>query len=88
MYGLLLIGLALFVGYFIRAAALSGMLLLVLYYFAYPPFGGSLLGASEGHLFIVNRLFIEAVALLLLLISKERDMGLTGLLHGSANQKK
>ena len=51
IYGLILIGLALFIGIFIRFAAAAGALLLALYYFAYPPFGDSLFTMSEGHLF-------------------------------------
>ncbi|MEZ5071597.1 MAG: hypothetical protein R2751_11670 [Bacteroidales bacterium] len=39
--GLLAIGLALFLGCFLRLASLSGILLLLLYYFAHPPFGTS-----------------------------------------------
>ncbi len=39
IYGLILIGLALFLGIFIRYAAIAGALLLTLYYFAYPPIG-------------------------------------------------
>jgi len=76
---LLLIGLALFLGVFIRTASVSGILLLVLYYFAYPPFGGSLLAPVEGSYYIVNKNFIEAAALLLLLLIKERGYGIYAL---------
>jgi len=88
MFGLLLIGLALFLGFYIRAASLSGIVLLALYYFAYPPFGGSLLGASEGHLFIVDKLFVEAVALLFFVISKDKGYGLDRLLELFRGTKK
>jgi uncharacterized membrane protein YphA (DoxX/SURF4 family) len=88
MYGLFLIGLALFLGYAVRIAALSGILLLTLYYFAYPPFGNSLLGSSEGHLFIVDRLFIEAVALLFIVISKDKGFGIDRLLQWLRRNKK
>ncbi|MDP2889082.1 MAG: DoxX family protein [Bacteroidota bacterium] len=71
MYALLFIGLALFIGLFSRVAALSGALLLTLYYFAYPPFGNPLISASDGHLFIVDKLFIEAAALLFLFFYHE-----------------
>ncbi|MBC8004211.1 MAG: DoxX family membrane protein, partial [Verrucomicrobia bacterium] len=54
MYGLLLIGLALFIGLFSRYAALAGAFLLTLYYFAYPPFGNPMMNASDGHLFMVD----------------------------------
>ncbi|HJZ39546.1 MAG TPA: DoxX family protein [Bacteroidales bacterium] len=80
MYGLLLIGIALFIGFFIRFASLAGILLLTLYYFAYPPFGSPLLDLSEGHLFIVNRQFIEALALLFIVISKDRGFGIDNLI--------
>ena len=60
IYGLILIGLGLFFGVFIRASAIAGFCLLLLYYFAYPPFGTSLMMQSEGTLYIVNKVFIEA----------------------------
>ena len=80
MYGLLLIGLALFIGIYIQFASICAMLLLLLYYFAYPPFGGALISASEGHLFIVNKIFIEAVALLFILFTKDRGYGIDKLI--------
>ncbi|NQU88374.1 MAG: DoxX family protein [Mariniphaga sp.] len=79
MYALILIGLALFIGVAIRYAISGGILLLVLYYFAYPPFGGTVAGTTEGNLYIVNRLFIEASALLILLILKEKGFGIYAL---------
>jgi uncharacterized membrane protein YphA (DoxX/SURF4 family) len=90
MFGLLLIGLALFTGYSVRLASWAGILLLALYYFAYPPFGSSLPGEAEGHLFIVNKLFIEAAALLFIVISKDKGYGidrLIGLLRKSKKEK-
>jgi uncharacterized membrane protein YphA (DoxX/SURF4 family) len=80
MYGLLFIGIGLFIGLFIRFAAAAGTLLLILYYFAYPPFGVSLLHASEGHLFIVDKIFIEAVALLFIFCFKERGYSIDTLI--------
>ena len=76
IYGLLLIGLALFIGLFIRFASMSGILLLVLYYFAYPPFGDQLISMSEGHFFIVDKIFVEIVALFFIVYSKEKGYGL------------
>ena len=38
MAGLILIGLGLFLGLFIRLSSISGVILLMQYYFAYPPF--------------------------------------------------
>ena len=88
IYGLLFIGLALFTGYLVRYAAILGALLLTLYYFAYPPFGASLLSSGEGHLYIVDKLFIEALALLFLGFTRESGYGLDMLLPGSINLKK
>ena len=75
IYGLIIIGLLLFVGLFVRYAAITGALLLTLYYFAYPPFGASLFGSGEGHLFIVDKLFIEAIALIFIVFAKEIGFG-------------
>jgi uncharacterized membrane protein YphA (DoxX/SURF4 family) len=80
-YGLLLIGLALFTGIFTRLAAGAGALLLALYYFAYPPFGDSLFSISEGHLFIVDKNFIEAFALLFILFFREKGFGIDALIN-------
>lgn len=63
IWGLVLIGLGLMLGVMIRISSVSGILLLLLYYFAYPPFGDSLLQASEGHYWIINRNLIEILAL-------------------------
>jgi len=79
IYGLILIGLALFLGILIRYAAVAGVLLLTLYYLAYPPFGYSIFGGSEGNLYIVNRIFIEALALMVLIFIKEKGYGLYAL---------
>ncbi|MBC8004827.1 MAG: hypothetical protein H7X84_05090, partial [Verrucomicrobia bacterium] len=55
-----------------RYAALAGAFLLTLYYFAYPPFGNPMMNASDGHLFMVDKLFIEAAALLFLFFYREQ----------------
>ena len=88
MYGLLFIGLALFIGLFSRFASLAGTLLLTLYYFAYPPFGNPLMNASEGHLFIVDRLFIEAAALLFLSFYHEKGYSIDTLISIYRSHKK
>jgi len=88
MYGLVLIGLALFIGLFIRFASISGILLLILYYFAYPPFGNPLMNTPDGHLFIVDKIFIEAVALFYILVSKEKGYGMDVLLGLFARKRK
>jgi uncharacterized membrane protein YphA (DoxX/SURF4 family) len=79
VYGLILIGLALFLGLFTRLAAAGGVLLLLLYYFAYPPFGTSLFGSPEGHFYIVNRNLIEALLLLWFVLSPHTGYGISQL---------
>jgi uncharacterized membrane protein YphA (DoxX/SURF4 family) len=76
MYGLVVIGLALFLGFFCRLASLAGAVLLILYYFAYPPFGNPMLNPADGHLFIVDKIFLEATALLFIFIYRENGFGL------------
>lgn len=87
MAALILIGLGLFIGLAIRVSSISGVLLLGLYYFAYPPFGGSLLGQVEGNLYIINKNFIEALALITLLFMKEKGYGLYALNFFSLKKK-
>ena len=77
--GLILIGLALFIGAFVRYASIAGALLLMLYYFAYPPFGGSLFWSPEGQQYIVNKNLIEALALLFFVFSRVRGYGIDAL---------
>lgn len=84
--GLILIGLALAIGFCSKWAALCGTLLLALYYFAYPPFGISLLG-GDGTLFIVDKIFIEAVALLFIFFYKEKGYGIDRLLSAWKQKK-
>ena len=84
---LILIGTALFIGLAIRYAALGGILLLMLYYFAYPPFGGSIFAPAEGSLFLVNKNLIEAFALLGLLLMKEKGYGIHALPWFQLNRK-
>ena len=80
IYGLIIIGLLLFIGFLSRISAAGGVLLLMLYYFAYPPFGTSLLGSQEGHFFIVNRNLIEALILSWLILGKDSGFGIDRLL--------
>ena len=82
---LILIGLALFLGIAIRIASVSGIVLLTLYYFAYPPFGG-LLQDSIGNFYIVDKNFIEAMALLVLFLIKEKGYGIYALPIFQVNQ--
>ena len=69
-YGLTFIGLALILGLFTRVALWSGITLLLMYYLAYPPFGGFSYGApSEGSYLIVNKNLVELFAMILLAFS-------------------
>lgn len=66
-WGLVLIGLGLFIGLFSRPLKIAGMLLLSLYYLAYPPFSGLSINAPvEGSYWIVNKNLIEMAALFVL----------------------
>ncbi len=87
VYGLILIGLALFTGILIRFAAGAGVLLLLLYYFAYPPFGSSLFGTPGGHFYIVDRNFIEAVLLLWFVFSRRTGYGIDRLIRERRHSK-
>jgi uncharacterized membrane protein YphA (DoxX/SURF4 family) len=87
MYGLFLIGLALFIGLFCRVASICGALLLTLYYFAYPPFGNPLISAADGHIFIVDKLFIEAAALLFLFFYPEKGFSIDSQIEFFRNKK-
>lgn len=70
-YGLTLIGIALILGLFTRAASWAGVGMLLMYYLAYPPFGGYSFGAvSEGNYMVVNKNLIELFALLVLGITR------------------
>ena len=75
VWGLILIGLALFLGLFSRWASIAGAVLLILYYFAYPPFGISLIGGA-GTSYIINSLFIETAILIFLFCYKEKGYGM------------
>ena len=69
-YGLTLIGLALILGLFTRLASWGGVALLLMYYIAYPPFGGFSYGSpSEGSYLIVNKNMIELFALVMLALT-------------------
>jgi len=70
-YGLSLIGLALILGLFTRLASWGGVTLLLMYYLAYPPFGGYNFGApSEGSYLIVNKNLVELFALIILVVTE------------------
>ncbi|MDA3867583.1 MAG: hypothetical protein PF489_12670 [Salinivirgaceae bacterium] len=75
IWGLIFIGLALFLGIFIRISSLSGVALLSLYYIANPPFVISSL-ASSSHYYFINTNVIEAAVLVLFaIVSKDYFWG-------------
>lgn len=68
-WGLIAIGLGLILGLFTRAAAVSGTILLLLYYLNNPPLIGlEYTLPSEGSYLIVSKTLIEAAALLVLAV--------------------
>lgn len=69
IWGLILIGLSLFIGLFSKPFKLCGIVLLLLYYFAYPPFTTLIVNTPvEGSYWIVNKNLIEMVALFVLFL--------------------
>jgi len=81
VWGLILIGLGLFLGIFARIAAYSGILLLFLYYVAYPPFHGNEL--------LVNKGLIELVSLVILVIFPSTlNIGLWSLLKQMKSRRR
>ena len=68
-WGLILIGLSLFMGLFSKAGKIFGIILLSFYYLAYPPFAGLGINAHvEGSYWIVNKNLIEMAALFVLYV--------------------
>ena len=68
-WGLIAIGMGLIIGLFTRTAAISGTILLLLYYLNNPPLIGlEYTLPSEGSYLIVSKTLIEAAALLALAI--------------------
>ncbi len=64
IWGLTLIGLALFLGLLTRPALIAGMVLLLLYYVAAPPFPAySYPMPAEGSYLVVNKVLIEFMAM-------------------------
>jgi uncharacterized membrane protein YphA (DoxX/SURF4 family) len=65
IWGLILIGLSLFVGLLVRWSTIAGALLLLFYFVAYPPVPGYTMGAiAEGSYLWVNKTLIEFFVLL------------------------
>ncbi|MBN1562027.1 DoxX family protein [candidate division KSB1 bacterium] len=70
IWGLIAIGLGLILGCFTRLSAVFGMLLILLYYLANPPFVGYYYSIPmEGNYLIVNKNLVEMAALFLIAIT-------------------
>lgn len=68
-WGLIAIGLGLILGLFTRAAAISGAILLFIYYLSNPPLIGLEYSVpTEGNYLVISKTLIEAVALVLLAV--------------------
>jgi uncharacterized membrane protein YphA (DoxX/SURF4 family) len=65
IWGLVIVGICLFLGLFTRASCIAGSLLLLLYYIANPPFVESSF-PSASHFYIINYNLIEAVVLIII----------------------
>jgi len=91
IWGLIIIGICLFLGFFTRLASISGALLLLLYYIANPPFVYSSI-PSVNHFYIINYNLIEAMVLVLLSsLRNEHFFGIQRLLvyyHSKRKDKK
>lgn len=69
VWGLVFIGLCLFLGLFSKPATYLGMLLLLFYYISYPPFSGiDTSGYVDGNYWVVNRNLIELGSLFVLAV--------------------
>lgn len=82
VWGLILIGAGLLLGFCARTAVYTGILLLLFYYIAYPPFMGLNFGSpQEGHYLLFDKTFIELLSLsVLALFPATLNVGLLGLL--------
>ena len=91
IWGLTLMGVALMLGLFTRAASVAGIALLGLYYAAYPPLFSITNGVSEGQYLIVNKTLIELVALAVIAAFPSPAFGFDGWRlrrRGSSPQRK
>jgi len=80
LWALLLAGLALMLGVFVRPAAVTGMVLLALYYLSHPPlFSPVAQGYNEGSYLIINKNLVEFFTLLVIATSPLASLGLASL---------
>ncbi|MFN8208809.1 MAG: DoxX family protein [Bacteroidales bacterium] len=81
-WGLIVIGISLFLGIFERLVTLGGMVLLAMFWFANPPLTGKDFGiVTEGNYLLIDKNVVEFFALLVLVIFPTgRSLGLAHLL--------
>ncbi len=73
MWGLTAIGLGLILGCFTRLAAASGLVVILLFYLCNPPFVGYFYSIpTEGSYLVVNKNLVEAAALAVVLVTRQR----------------
>jgi len=89
-WGLIAIGLGLVLGLFCRIAAISGALLLFMYYVNNPPLTGLEYSLpSEGNYLIVNKTLIESMSLVVIAVfSSHLDFGLESLYKNFKTKRK
>lgn len=81
-WGLILIGLGLFLGIFTRIAQGAGIVLLLLYYLSHPPIFTEPGFFREGSYFIISKDFLEMVALVVLMFFPTGQfLGMDGLMN-------
>jgi uncharacterized membrane protein YphA (DoxX/SURF4 family) len=85
--GLILVGICLMLGLATRFAALCGMMMLALYYLAFPPLLAPAAGPVEGHYLIVNKNLVELLGLLVVAVYPARLFGLDRFLAGMFRPK-
>ena len=86
-WGLLLIGLGLFLGLFTRISQVAGMALLLLYYLSHPPVFTEPGFFREGSYFIISKDLLEIIALLVLMFFPTGQfLGIDGLLDRIARK--
>ena len=78
IWGLILIGLALILGFLARPVCIFGITLLTMYYLSHPPFTGLRYSVPhEGSYLIVNKNLIELIALAVLFVfPNSREIGI------------
>ena len=90
VWGLILIGTSLILGAFDRLGTIFGILLLALYYLSHPPFVGLYYAMpAEGSYLIVNKILIELIVLIVLLVfPTSKVIGLDRIIFVKANKRR